>query len=230
MLSPSESKKALRKYFCKNFIADINQLFHIFQTTSRMSVFRRLKLIGYITSFTDAGRYYTLDSLPTFDSSGLWFYKGVGFSKFGTLKATVIEIVHFSVSGITPNQMLHVLKIRVPNTLHNALHGLVKEQQISRHRLEGLCLYTNANPEKAHMQIKARRQILQKSQPLVTPPSAEITIAVLVEALRTGKVAVSANLVAQRLTARGLTVTVEQVSHIFDMHGISSQKKMAHRL
>ncbi len=230
MLSQSESKKAIRKYFCKNFIANINQLYHILQTTSRMSVFRRLKPIGYLTSFTDAGRYYTLANLPTFDSTGIWFYKGVGFSKFGTLKATIVQIVHFSDSGMTPGQMMHLLKIGVPNTLHNALHGLVEQQQLSRHRLQGLCLYTDADPEKAHIQLNSRRQIMQRPVPLVEPPSAEITIAVLVEALRAGKVAVSPPLVAQRLKIRGLTVTVEQVSHIFEQHGISTQKKTAHRL
>jgi len=74
MLSPEESKKALYRWFRKRFIADLDQLFHLLETKSRMSVFRRLKLIGYMTSFTDAGRYYTLEDIPAFDSWGLWFY------------------------------------------------------------------------------------------------------------------------------------------------------------
>jgi len=71
MLSPEESKKALCRMFRKKSIADLEQLFHVLETNSRMSVFRRLKPIGYLTSFTDAGRYYTLSDIPSFDSLGL---------------------------------------------------------------------------------------------------------------------------------------------------------------
>lgn len=225
MLPPEESKKVLRKMFRKRYIADLEQLFHVLDTNSRMSVFRRLKLIGYLTSYTDAGRYYTLGDIPSFDSRGLWFYKGIGFSKAGTLKATVVEIVYSSSAGMTPKEMLHLLKIRLANTLHNALHGLVKTNYISRHRLEGLCLYTHIDPDKAKIQIQARR--IQTQTGLRGPGlvSTETTIAVLVEALKSGKVIVPPSVIAARLAARGLTVTADQVNQIFSEHGIEAEKK-----
>ncbi len=225
MLSPEDSKKALYKWFRKKYIADLNQLFHVLKTSSRMSVFRRLKLIGYLTSFTDAGRYYTLGDIPSFDSWGLWFYRGIGFSKAGTLKATVVEIVHLSNAGITPKELLHLLKIRIPNTLHNTLHGLVQSHQISRHRSEGLSLYTNGDPDKGKVQIEARRVYIQRGVQIVGPVPMETTIAVLVEALKAGQVIVSQSEIAARLAVRGLAVTVEQVNRIFSEHGIQAEKK-----
>jgi len=225
MLSPEESKKALYKLFRKRYVSDLDQLFHVLETNSRMSVFRRLKLIGYLTSFTDAGRYYTLGDIPSFDSWGLWFYQGIGFSKAGTLKATVVEIVHSSSAGMTPKELLHLLKIRIPNTLHNALHGLVKSNHISRHRLEGLCLYTNAHPDKEQIQIEARQVQRQRGVQLARPLSIETTIAVLVEALKAGQVIVSPSEIAARLAVRGLAVTVEQVNRIFSEYGIQAEKK-----
>ena len=225
MLSPEESKKALYKLFRKRYVSDLDQLFHVLETNSRMSVFRRLKLIGYLTSFTDAGRYYTLGDIPSFDSWGLWFYQGIGFSKAGTLKATVVEIVHSSSAGMTPKELLHLLKIRIPNTLHNALHGLVKSNHISRHRLEGLCLYTNAHPDKGQIQIEARQEQRQRGVQLARPLSIETTIAVLVEALKAGQVIVSPSEIAARLAVRGLAVTVEQVNRIFSEYGIQAEKK-----
>lgn len=226
MLSPKESKKTLIKMFRKRYVADLDQLFHVLETRSRMSVFRRLKLIGYLTSFTDAGRYYTLEQIPLFDSRGLWFHEDIGFSNAGTLKATVVEIVHSSFAGMMPKEMSHLLKIRVPNTLHNTLHGLVKSNQIGRHRLEGLCLYTDPHPDKAQLQIQARLREKQAGvQVAAGAPSTETTIAVLVEALRAGKVILAPSEIASRLAVRGLRVTVEQVDRIFSQYGIQAGKK-----
>jgi hypothetical protein len=225
MLSPEESRKALLKLFRKKYIADLDQLFHVLETNSRMSVFRRLKFVGYLTSFTDAGRYYTLEDIPLFDSWGLWFHEGIGFSKAGTLKATVVEIVHSSISGMTPKEMVHLLKIQAPNTLHNALHGLVKSNQIGRQRLEGLCLYTDVHPDKAKAQIEERIRDKQRGLQSSSPPSTETTIAVLVEALKAGKVILAPTEIVARLAVRGLAVTVEQVEQIFSRHGIQAGKK-----
>jgi len=225
MLSPEESRKALYKLFRKRYVSDLDQLFHVLETNSRMSVFRRLKLTGYLTSFTHAGRYYTLEDIPSFDSWGLWFYQGIGFSKAGTLKASVVEMVHSSSAGMTPKELLHLLKIRIPNTLHNALHGLVKSNHISRHRLEGLSLYTNAHPDKEQIQIAARQVQRQRGVQLARPLSIETTIAVLVETLKAGQVIVSPSEIAARLALRGLAVTIEQVNRIFSEYGIQAEKK-----
>lgn len=225
MLSPKESKEALYKWFRKRYIADLEQLFRVLETNSRMSVFRRLKLIGYLTSFTDAGRYYTLGDIPAFDSWGLWFYKGIGFSKAGTLKATVVDIVHSSSAGMTPKELLHLLKIRIPNTLHNALHGLVQSSQLRRHRSEGLCLYIHADPDKGQKQIETRRVQRQRGVQLAGPLPIETTIAVLVEALRAGEVIVPPSEIAGRLAVRGLAVTEDQVNRIFSEYGIQAEKK-----
>ena len=225
MLSPEESKKAIIKTFRKEYIANIEKLFNVLDTNSRMSVFRRLKSIGYLTSYTDAGRYYTLKDIPVFDSFGLWFYKDIGFSKAGTLKATVIENVNSSNAGMTPKELLHLLKIRVPNTLHNALHGLVKSAVLSRYRSKGLCLYTNIDPDKAQKQIETRRREIQKRTKPVEPLSTEATIAILVEALKCMKALVPPATIVDRLAVRGLIVTAEQVNQVFTDYEIQVEKK-----
>ena len=101
MLPPKQSRKVLVKMIRNKYIANLDELFHVLDTHSRMSVFRRLKPLGYLSSFTDAGSFYTLQDIPKFDTLGLWFYQGVGFSRAGTLKSTVIDIVHFSEAGKT---------------------------------------------------------------------------------------------------------------------------------
>ena len=88
MLPSKESRKVLLKMFRKKYVVRMDELFPVLDTHSRMSVFRRLKALGYLTSFTDAGRYYTITDIPKFDTFGLWFYQDVGFSRAGTLKST----------------------------------------------------------------------------------------------------------------------------------------------
>ena len=55
---------------------------------SRRSLFRDLTALGYRSSYTHTGRYYTLVSVPEFDADGLWRYQGIGFSRDGTLTST----------------------------------------------------------------------------------------------------------------------------------------------
>ncbi len=90
MLPADASENALRSFFRRHYIAEISDLFRLLETRSRMSVFRRLKAIGYRSSFNHAGRYYTLVDVPRFDQWGLWFHRNVGFSCAGTLKSTVL--------------------------------------------------------------------------------------------------------------------------------------------
>lgn len=224
MLPLEKSNKALMKFFRKRYIADLDNLFNVLETKSRMSVFRRLKRIGYITSYTHAGRYYTLKEIPAFDPWGLWFYNDIGFSQAGTLKDTVTKIVLSSDNGMTPKELLHLLKIGIPNTLHNTLHGLVKSNTLNRHRLESLCLYTSVNPNKEQKQIK-NRQEKQKGSQLVEHLSTETIIVILAEALKTSKTIVSPSTIVARLAVRGLTVTVEQVKRIFSQYEIKAEKK-----
>jgi hypothetical protein len=190
-----------------------------------MSVFRRLKPVGYLTSYTDAGRYYTLADIPSFDSWGLWFYRGIGFSKAGTLKATVVEMIHTSDAGMTPKELLHLLKIRAPNTLHNALHGLVRSKHINRNRSKGLCLYTHVHADKKQRQIEARHGQRERAVQFTGPLPIETTIAVLVEVLKVSQVIVPPSEIAARLAVRGLVVTVDQVNRIFSEYGIQAEKK-----
>ncbi len=227
MLSPKVSRKILIKMFCNKYIVTIDELFHVLDTHSRMSVFRRLKPIGYLTSFTDAGRYYTLPDIPKFDPLGLWFYQEVGFSHAGTLKATVIDLVNFSEAGMTPTEALNLLRLRVANSLHNTLHGLIKARHLKRHRLQGLALYTSIDSDIAEKQIAARRKKIRSRSLFPTIVSIETTIAVLVEALRAGKVLTAASTVAARLSAQGMVITVDQVEQIFSQYSLKAEKKTA---
>lgn len=221
MLPPDASENALRSFFRKHSIAEISELFRLLETRSRMSVFRRLKALGYHSSFTHAGRYYTLTNVPRFDQRGLWFHRKVGFSCAGTLKATVVELVEGSATGMTPKELLAVLKLPVANTLYNTLHELRQGARIRRQDLAGFHLYLSADLGRADEQLLKRRQELSPDVQV----SEETVIAVLVEALQSAQVLEAPSVLASRLTARGVGVTAVQVEQIFTRYGLVAEKK-----
>jgi len=126
-------------------IADMPALEAAIPKRSRRSLFRDLERVGYLNSFTHAGRYYTLLDVPDFDHLGLWFHGTVGFSRAGTLKETIAFHVEHTGDGWTHRELFDVLRVRV----HNTLLDLVREQRIGRESFRGAHLYVSADPTRA---------------------------------------------------------------------------------
>ena len=74
----SESHDRLIQLFRRNQIMDFDSIAKEAKERSRRSIYRDLASIGYRTSFTHAGGYYTLTDIPQFDANGLWFFKDIG--------------------------------------------------------------------------------------------------------------------------------------------------------
>ena len=222
MLTKYESLKSLQKSFLKQQVVNMSALSKILQTQSRMSIFRRLKKIGYFSSFSHAGKYYTLTNIPQFDENGLWFYQEIGFSRFGTLKATIIELVCGSSAGLTHLELSQLLRIKV----YNSLLGLVKEGLVGRERIEKSFLYVAPVHGKATEQINRKRTATAESVKGVTAVSNTIVIEVLIETIHAGRIEMFPSLVTKRLNNRGILIANKQVETIFKQYGIPLEKKI----
>jgi hypothetical protein len=217
MLGPEQSRQALTRLFQRQSITDLATLSAALETSSRMSVFRRLSVFGYLSSYSHAGRYYTLRDIPQFDRDGLWRYQGVCFSRDGSLKATVERLVEQSEAGRTHPELYARLQVRV----HNTLLDLVEGRRIGRETMRGHYLYVSANPARAESQLILRQQ--QQAgllpPPLPEPPT-EVVIEVLLDLVQSARLRPDADRVTERLAARGLPVTVEQIQAIFSRYGL----------
>jgi len=216
MLTASDSIEALAVLFRTRSVADLATLFATLETKSRMSVFRRLSAIGYLTSYTHAGRFYTLRNLPTFDRDGLWCHQGICFSRHGSLKATVPYIVENADAGKTQHELQLRLRVRVHNTLLN----LVQEKRIGRETWAAQYLYVSADAARAEAQLKLRRTQPGMASGAAVEVTASAVIDVLLDLVRSAGVQVDASCVAERLNARGIAVTPGQVEDIFSRHGV----------
>jgi len=223
MLNKLDSNKALKKLFLRFPVVDLDTLCDTLKTRSRMSTFRRLREIGYYSSYTHTGRYYTLSDIPQFDDYGLWHHQGVGFSRFGTLKGTIVELVNKSPTGHTHVELNHLLRIRV----HNTLLSLVREGQVGREHIERMFLYVSAESDHAAEQISRRKDQLAESQKVLIDIPSTTVIDILIETLHAGQVRIAPALVAKRLSARGAPVTVQQVEQVFARYRIDTEKKTA---
>lgn len=223
MLNKSDSNKALRKLFGRFSVADLDTLCKTLKTGSRMSIFRRLREIGYFSSYTHTGRYYTLADIPQFDDYGLWIHQGIGFSQFGTLRATIVQLVNESPTGHTHMELNNLLRIR----MHNTLLKLVQEGRVGREYIEKTFLYVSADSDHGTEQISGRKGQLADSEKAIPHIGTTTVIAVLIETIHAGHVRIAPSLVAKGLCARGIPITVQQVEEVFARYGIDTEKKTA---
>src|SRR5215831_19876278 len=99
MRPPAFNAQALRTYLRRSRIADLPVLKQALGTSADLTVFRKLKQLDYLSSYTHRGRFYTLREIARFDEDGLWSHEGVWFSRHGTLVATLDAWVTRSPQG-----------------------------------------------------------------------------------------------------------------------------------
>lgn len=217
MLDSRQAKAALQKLFRRTPVVELGELYRTLQTRSRMSVFRRMKEVDYLSSYTHTCRFYTLRGIPQFDALGLWHYRDVGFSRAGTLKASVVDLVDSSPAGRTPRELHELLRVRV----NNALLDLARERKIRRESSAvERSLYVSVAEARASEQL-ARRLEAGATE---GRPHSDLVIEVLLELLDAATVDATPAEVAQRLRARGVGATAEQVRQVFERYKLGRKK------
>ncbi len=134
------------------FVLTMENLKIILQTTSRMTVFRKLKHLPYKTSYSHCGKYYTIDSIANYDNNGIWSYNQIYFSEYGTLKNTVLHSIEKSSGGFTSSELEEFLKVPVYNTVLD----LWKNRKIRREQIAKKYVYLSA--KEGDTQFDLRKQ------------------------------------------------------------------------
>lgn len=145
----------LRSLLLHNKIATLGELKQALGTAVDVTVFRKLKSLDYLTSYSHRGRYYTLREIASFDAHGLWSQATVWFSRFGTLLATAEAFVNRSPRGYFAHELAPVLHVEV----QDALHYLAQQRHISRQIVSGRYLYTALDRTVQRGQLLTRRTV-----------------------------------------------------------------------
>jgi hypothetical protein len=157
--------QALRKHLLRHKIATLPELKSALGTTADLTVFRKLKLLDYLSSYTHRGRYYALRETTRFDDAGLWCYDAVWFSRYGTLVATIEAFVKQSPRGCFADELAGTLHAEVQDPLHD----LVRAERLRPSEVTGRFLYTSADSRQSRDQVRARQTA--QSVPLVSDAS-----------------------------------------------------------
>lgn len=219
-----DAQKKLENFIKSRRVVEMRDLFEVVQTTSRMTVFRRLTGVEYLCSYTHTGRYYTLFDIARFDSDGIWFYDDIGFSKNGSLKKTVSYLVDNGDGGKFHSDLQKQLRVRV----HNVLLDLVRSKQIKRTKFEGQFLYLSSDKARSKKQIEQRDKLsmqLRRIPAFITQP---MVIEILAEVIRQSKRHPSAEQVASALAIRGLPIAENDVMTVFDHYDVEKKTPDSH--
>jgi hypothetical protein len=153
MRSAAFDPSILRQHLRRHKIADLPELKQVLGTDTALTVFRKLKQLGYLASYTHRGRFYTLSDIPRFDDRGLWSHEAVWFSRYGTLLSTVEAFVLAASNGYYAPELADVLHAEVQEPLRH----LVQRGRLSRIEVYGQFLYTAIEAPDRRNQTMARR-------------------------------------------------------------------------
>jgi hypothetical protein len=152
MRHPFFSTDPLLRLLRDKKVATLPELLRALGSDVPVTVFRKLKELGYRTSYSHRGRFYTLDRIARFDQHGLWSYDSVWFSRHGTLLDTAETFVNASPSGYFVAELEDALHVSVQDPL---LH-LVHQQRIARQLVSGLYLYCSTEAATRERQLHTR--------------------------------------------------------------------------
>ena len=157
--------ECLLTYFNDTKIATMKQLKNMLKTNSRMTVFRKLAQLGYVSSYSHSGKYYTLKKIARFNKHGIWCHNSVLFSKHRTLKNTLNAMIEDSEEGCTATELNRILKVKV----EDSLFVLTKEKNIAGKKISGVFVYLSKNPKLRKKQELTRTDELQSGDTAMKP-------------------------------------------------------------
>lgn len=178
------------------------------------SVRRFLAEVGYYSSFTHNGSWYTLRSIPRFGTDGLWFYTDIGFSRAGSLTNTLVDLITSSPAGMSAEQ----LGVKLRSRCHSVLLQLCRKGKLQRQKIGHSHVYLAMDSGIAAVQ----RQSAESLSIIQLP--AEISVLILAECIRSPNA--SFDQLAKTISRnKGIAINPSQVVRLFEQHGL---KKTIH--
>lgn len=199
---------------------------------SHMTVFRALRKHGYYSSVNHNASYYTLHEIPRFDEDGLWTYRGICFSKHGSLSKTLESLVEKSPAGMTIGEV----EQRVNTKAGNLLSRLRQQQQLSRCFAGHRVVYLAVDSRKRARQERQRRERLaagvsrRSSADEARFPErydAVTVLEVLIQIIKS-PAAEPAEL-AKALRARGVKISAARVRRVLEFYAVKKKRNARRR-
>lgn len=151
-------------------MATMEELKDALGTHVDMTVFRKLRTLDYLSSYSHGGRHYALQSAAEFDTRGLWTYRGVHFSRFGSLLATVEAFVDRADRGYMASELTAELQVQTKEPLLK----LVRLRRLSREEISGVYVYCSSQPARRREQLIMRKLPAEQGKAFAPMPDRSV--------------------------------------------------------
>lgn len=216
-MNNKENLQILKRLFNKERVIKGPRLLKALGTRSRMTLYRHLQGLKYLCSYSQRGIYYTCERSVKFNSNGIWRWGDVHFSRHGTLRATLIELINKSAAGYFQRELRKLVSVPV----QDSLLALLRRKKIFRVAEAEGYLYVSVLKACREKQLKKRRE----QKPCEDLPK-EVVIEILAEIIRVSgeTLAVAAAKVVQNLRSKGRQVSQAQVEQVMDRYEIKKKR------
>jgi hypothetical protein len=154
-MSRFESREeTVRNFLWDKKVATLPELKAALRASATMTVFRTLKRVKYLSSYSHRGRFYTLREIPDFDLVGLWSCRAVHFSRHGNLLDTTRTLVGQAEAGYTASELDGLVRVEVKHSLLR----LTRRGELARRRIGGRYVYLNTNAARQRQQVLMREE------------------------------------------------------------------------
>jgi len=160
----------LRRLIVKNKMATMVEMKAAMGTTVDATIFRKLRELCYLRSYSHRGKYYTLPEVVRFNEHGLWICRGVHFSKQGSLLNTIEHHVDYSVAGYFEYELESLLHVAI----RVAGLKLLRDDRIYRQKVSGRYLYCSSRMKKRKPQYNERKKQQAIADSALEPMSSEV--------------------------------------------------------
>ena len=124
-------------FFATHQVATMEELKRALGTSVEMTVVRKLRALGYLSSYSHRGKFYTLRELAAFDARGLLQVGAARFSRFGSLLETAAHFVAQSPAGYFTAELNPELEVETKE----ALLTLTRRGRVVRAEVQGRYLH-----------------------------------------------------------------------------------------
>lgn len=206
--------QTIENHFVEKNVLTLQDLSQFFDVSVR-TIQRMISPFDTIKSYDHNGRYFSLEKLAHFDSIGIWKYNDIHFSKYGTLKNTLVAIINNSSQGMDASQIKEALDLDTRSFLfqYKDVSG-IKREKVGKHYV-----YFSADQQRFLQQLSNRKQALES--PTQAPLEGTAAIYVLVETIKYP--GFSFEQLSQHLGKQGIKVKPEVIRDFFIFYGIEKK-------
>ncbi len=184
---------------------------------SMRSAQRYLGRWGSIRSYNHNGRFFTLPDIPEFDEFGIWRFTGIGFSRYGNLRETVIHLIESSTGGMAAAELGQIMGVNP----HSFMSQIGLDSRLQREKVGGRLIYFCAKGEVYDAQRRVR--LAGEARGPSRLPSEAQAVTILVCLIKNPEATIDE--LVQEVAKHHRGIARQMIERLLEHHGLTNEKK-----